>query len=597
MGIDAIISKVKANGKPWPGQDDGEKRIEELANLKKLAYAKVRTEAATELGIRVGDLDKMVREKHAQSEDVQAELPHWKVEPWDQPVSTAELLSAIRKAFRRYIVLPKGAGVASPLWTLHAWTMDAGDISPFLVFVSPTKRCGKTSAMTVLLFLTPRSELASNISPSALFRYVEAIRPTLLIDEADTFLKGNEEFRGILNAGHTRVAANVVRNVEVNGDHKPRRFSTWAPKAIATIQSLADTLEDRSVIVQLQRKPKDVKVDRLRKRDNAEFATLRRQAARWAEDNFDKLADPDPAIPEVLNDRAADNWRPLLAIADLAGGEWPRLAREAACILSGEEHDTSPNIELLIDIRIAFGDDDEIRTVDLIAKLIADPERPWVEWSKGKPITAKHIGRLLRDFKIISENVNGTGYSQAKGYKRSRFEDAWTAYCPGQTPSAPEPDHFSRPSVHVPAASAQHDDFASVHDPSVDGSKNSTLSHSHRPMDGWTGKKPVQASAHGFDHVETPASTPSTRPPARAPAAPSTTPPRTDGAGSAAPEPAQPKGEQPRGRCVQCNGPIDGKERLFTTMGVTAWLHPECEPFYPFVPKSCERRPNGGRLH
>jgi hypothetical protein len=56
--------------------------------------------------------------------------------------------------------------------------MDAGDISPFLVLVSPTKRCGKTSALIILLYLTPRSELASNISPSALFRYVEDIRPT-----------------------------------------------------------------------------------------------------------------------------------------------------------------------------------------------------------------------------------------------------------------------------------------------------------------------------------------------------------------------------------------------------------------------------------
>ena len=158
--------------------------------------------------------------------------------------------------FRRYIVLPKGAGEALALWTLHAWTADAGDISPFLVLVSPTKRCGKTSVLIVLLYLTPRSELASNISASALFRYVEEVRPTLLIDEADSFVKDNEEMRGILNSGHTKAAAYVIRNVEVNGEHKPRRFSTWAPKAIATIRALADTLEDRAIVLQLQRKPK-----------------------------------------------------------------------------------------------------------------------------------------------------------------------------------------------------------------------------------------------------------------------------------------------------------------------------------------------------
>ena len=80
--------------------------------------------------------------------------------------------------------------------------------------------------LIILLYLTPRSELASNISPSALFRYVEEIRPTLLIDEADSFVKDNEEMRGILNSGHTKAAAHVIRNVEVSGEHKPRRFST-----------------------------------------------------------------------------------------------------------------------------------------------------------------------------------------------------------------------------------------------------------------------------------------------------------------------------------------------------------------------------------
>src|SRR5262249_6102365 len=196
------------------------------------------------------------------------------------------------------------------------WT--PGDTSPFMVLVSPTKRCGKTSVLILLFFLTPKSELASNITAAALFRYIEAIRPTLLIDEADTFVKNNEELRGILDSGHTTVAAQIIRNVEVNGEHKPRRFSTWAAKAIATIRKLADTLEDRSVIVTLQRKPRDARVERLRRRDTEEFKILRSQAARWAADNFDKLVDPDPAVPGVLNDRAADNWRPLLAIADLA---------------------------------------------------------------------------------------------------------------------------------------------------------------------------------------------------------------------------------------------------------------------------------------
>ena len=116
-------------------------------------------------------------------------LPHWKVGPWPEPVAGAALLEFIKQVFRRYVVMPKGADTALALWTLHAWTADAGDISPFLVLVSPTKRCGKTSVLIILLYLTPRSELASNISASASFATSQEVRPTLLIDEADTFVK------------------------------------------------------------------------------------------------------------------------------------------------------------------------------------------------------------------------------------------------------------------------------------------------------------------------------------------------------------------------------------------------------------------------
>jgi putative DNA primase/helicase len=465
-----------------------ERMIATLAKLSELAYQQKRRDAAKEMGnVPLAILDKLVRQRRGQSDDEESALPHWKVKPWSTAVSGATLLADIVKTFEHYIVLPKGSADALALWTLHAWTMDAGDISPFMVLVSPTKRCGKTSVLIVLLYLTPRSELASNISASALFRYVEDVRPTLLIDEADSFVKDNEEMRGILNSGHTKAAAHVIRNVEVNGEHKARRFSTWAPKAIATIRALADTLEDRAIVVQLQRKPKTAAVARLRKRDSDEFSILRQKAARWATDNFAKLTDPDPAIPDVLNDRAADNWRPLLAIADLAGDRWPRRAREAACVLSGEGHDSSSrNVELLADIREAFGDLDAIRTKDLLEKLVADKERPWVEWRHGKPLSDRQLGGLLQDFHIISEKVTTPGLQDAKGYKRIRFEEAWEAYLPGQKPSpgqsAPILPSF-RPCADGTGTSS---DFRSVPAGIEDGSKNSNLSYSHADKDGRT---------------------------------------------------------------------------------------------------------------
>jgi putative DNA primase/helicase len=482
-----IIEKTNGGSGATPSTD--QKAIDALARLSTLAYQKRRLQEAKTLGIPVAALDKIVRQAQARAEDKDAELAHWKAEPWDVPIDGASLLADIEQVFVRYVYLPTGASVALALWTLHAWTMDAGDISPFIVLVSPTKRCGKTTVLIILYYLTPRSELASNISPSALFRYIEEMRPTLLIDEADSFVKDNEELRGILNSGHTKAAAHVIRNVEVNGEHKPRRFSTWAPKAIAAIRELADTLEDRAVKLTLQRKPRAAKVERLRKRDNNEFAILRRKAARWAKDNFAKLTDPDPQIPDALNDRAADNWRPLLAIADLAGGDWPKKARDAALVLSGEEVSTF-NVDLLTDIQKAFGDSAVIRSADLVAALVADPERPWAEYNRGKPITQRQIAKLLGAFCIISNTVHPPSLSQGKGYRRTDFEEAWRAYCPGEIASRSDSDISIRTNVQVPVESAQVSDSASVQTPPPYGSKNANLSYSHAGLYACTDRNP-----------------------------------------------------------------------------------------------------------
>jgi putative DNA primase/helicase len=463
--------------------------VEVLARKDHTEYDRVRGEVAETLGIRVGTLDdkvEAIRKKRAALDD--DALPHWKVDPWPEPVDGAELLNSIKQVFRRYIVLPKGADIALALWVLHAWTYDAGDISPFLVLVSPTKRCGKTSTLIVLLYLTPRSELSSNITGPALFRYIEQSHPTLLIDEADSFVRDNDELRGILNSGHTKAAAYVRRTVEEGGQHTTRRFSTWTPKAVATIRKLADTLEDRAVTFTLQRKARGAKVERLRRRDNEQFATLRRKAARWAADNFDKLTDPNPEVPGVLNDRAADNWRPLLAIAELAKGAWPKDAILAAATLSGEEDDGAIGVELLRDIKEAFGTDAEIRSADLVAALTADPERPWADWRHGRPLTQKQLATLLKPFCIISTNVTPPGRVQGKGYRRADFEEAWEVYCPVKTPSPDHSGEFSRPSIQRPVESTQVDGFRSVQKASADGSKNGKLSYSHAGLDAWTDK-------------------------------------------------------------------------------------------------------------
>ena len=279
----------------------------------------------------------------------------------------------------------------------------------------------------------PRALLSSNISPASLFRIVEKYSPTLLVDEADSFLRDKEELRGILNSGHTRDAAYVVRTV--GDENEPRRFSTWAAKAVALIGHLPDTLADRSLVVPMRRRAAGEHVERLRLDRADGFEDLRRRAARWAADRLGELRGADPEVPGELGDRAADNWRPLLAIADLAGGEWPGRARRAALALSGNGSEPRDSVreQLLADIREAFEErgPGRLLTEDLLQDLRAREDRPWGEWRGGHPLSAVQLPRLLKPFGV-RPRLFRTGPKVARGYEPESFADAFSRYLPGE---------------------------------------------------------------------------------------------------------------------------------------------------------------------
>src|SRR6185436_795377 len=247
------------------------------------------------------------------------------VEPSSGPVDGAQLLATIVAEIGRFVALPEQGDVALALWAIHTFAFDLGECSPILALISPTPRCGKTTTLNLLARLVNRPLPAANISTSSLFRTIEACRPTLLIDEADTFMRENIELRGVINSGHARESAYVIRTV--GDDHEPRQFSSWAPKAIASISKLPATIADRSIVISLRRKLPSDGVTRLTRQH--QFHDLRAQIARWVSDHANEITAANPVIPEELNDRAADSWRPLLALADLMGGPWPERARHA----------------------------------------------------------------------------------------------------------------------------------------------------------------------------------------------------------------------------------------------------------------------------
>ena len=232
-------------------------------------------------------------------------------------------------------------------------------------------------------------------------------------------------------------------------------FKTWAGECTnfgtEVIEAcLAHVVSDQVIAayheIVMVRKRREEKVQRLRRRDGHDLNVLGRKSARWARDNLETLRAATPETPSGLSDRAADAWEPLFAIADLAGGDWPLRARQAALALSGEAAKEDGNIatQLFMDIQMVFTTD-QIKSQTLVERLVALEGHPWAEFGhNGKPITQNKLARLLKPYKIGPETIRlGPGEKDtAKGYKLVRFSDVFSRYLPDRfnqtvTPSQP----------------------------------------------------------------------------------------------------------------------------------------------------------------
>lgn len=408
--------------------------ISRLATLNPIDYDRARKAAAKSLGVRTSTLDKQISAKREEvAGKVAADLCR-DVEPYAGPVNIAELLDTIRATIARFIVCDPSTATATTLWIAFTWIIDHVQVSPLAIITAPEKRCGKTQLLDLIGRLSKRNLFASNISPAATFRVIEAKSPTLLIDEADSFFKENEELRGIINSGHTRTSAYVIRTV--GDDFEVKQFSTWGAKAIAGIGKLSDTIMDRAIVLPLRRKHSSDKVERLRHAEPGLFDMLARKLARFGTDHGEAIGRARPHLPDALGDRAQDNWEPLLAIADLAGGDWPKEARRVALAISGDgKDDMSINEELLSDIRGIFDADGagRIALTELLKRLCDDDTAPWSTWSRGKPMTTRQLGKRLGEFGISAKTIHLSSYEKPKGFHKDQFADAWARYLDGQT--------------------------------------------------------------------------------------------------------------------------------------------------------------------
>ncbi|WP_267222566.1 DUF3631 domain-containing protein [Dyella silvae] len=423
-----IVRKALEHTRDDPGalfEPDVLAAIAKARAVSEASYVRIR-EAAKQQKVRVGRLDKLTEEVDDDEAMNAAMFPV--VVPWTAPVSTADLLAHLVAVIHRFVVLDPAGVLAAALFVMYSWVFDAFEVSPLAHIHSPVKRCGKTTLLMVLARLVCRALAASNITPAALFRAVEKWQPTLLMDEADSFLRDNDEARGLINSGLYRETAFVIRTE--GDDHKPTRFRTWSPKVLCGIGKLADTIEDRSVPLRMRRALPGEKRPRLRQSSPELWEEERSKLAAWAEVALYELKHLHPRPVPGLHDRAQDCWEPLQMIAQLAGDDWADKAELAAQELYGIEEDAPTiGVELLQDIKAVFAHENvsKVQSARLMELLNADPEAPWCLWNRGKPMTVRQLARKLSEFGVRPKGIR-IGDKTPKGYELDQFEEVFAYY-------------------------------------------------------------------------------------------------------------------------------------------------------------------------
>ena len=351
----------------------------------------------------------------------------------------AVTLDAVESFIRRYCVLPNEHSYAAvTLWAAHTHLIDKFETTPRLASLSPEPGSGKTRVLEVLQWVCRNAtEVMLRPSEAVVFRLIDAEKPTLLLDEVDAIFgtkqaaEANEGLRGVLNSGY-RAGAVVPRCGGSHGNITIERFAVFSAVAMAGLGSLPDTLLSRSIIIRMKRRARSEKVEAYRERlIKPDGEKLREQLATWAE--LTELT--YPTLPDGVEDRDADCWEPLIAVADAARGDWPRRAREACLKFIAEKpiNAVSLGVRLLSDVQNVWPDGAEVMsTLDMLGKLSALDEAPWADLY-GEGLKPRKLSTLLSEYEIRPMAVWIDGRTH-KGYRRESFWDAWQRYCPSVLP-------------------------------------------------------------------------------------------------------------------------------------------------------------------
>jgi len=386
------------------------------------------------------------------------------------------ILNELVAFVRRFVILSEAQARAAALWVAHTHSFDVtlSYYTPYLNISSAEKQSGKSLLIEVLETVVARPWKTDRVTAAALVRRIDAEGPTLLFDEADANFRSDKEYaetlRGILNSGNHR-SGTYSCCIGQGNSIAYKDFRTFCPKAIAGIGALPDTVADRSIPIRMKPKSGDEKTARFRRRKvESEAARLNSRLQAWGAGAVQALSAAEPELPDSLTDRQQDGAEPLLAIADMAAGEWKEWAREALKnIFANDQHraDRSIRVRLLADIRDIFEkhDVDGITSGELVRRLREIEISPWAE-CKDKGLSQPGLAKLLEPFDIKPNRLPREVDEDARrGYLKQQFTDAFARYPLPQTvtPSQASNDAGSGHFQGVTAVTGQNCENSNKH--------------------------------------------------------------------------------------------------------------------------------------
>jgi putative DNA primase/helicase len=422
-------------------------------------YAPRRKPLAKALHVSAADLDQEVRPYLDKGEQQTEEPPGGKavsfeeIEPWPEAVNGAELINAITAFFNRFIVFQYDDDAhMQTLWALASHNYDVFSIFPRLGITSPDTDCGKSTDMDILSELVARPLQSDNISVASAFRLVHLYHPTLLIDELDTFLKDNDQLKGMFNSGHKK-GGHIHRCEKFDDQIIAREYDTYSPMSYGMIGRPNTTLGNRSLHIRLLRKMANQAREDFDLEERPELVVelteLRRKCARWAKDNREAIRDAKPDTRSLIN-RMRNNWRPLLKVATVAGEDCLDKTYKAAGTQSTKRRESNQT-RVLRDIRNIFHTwgADQLSSIQLVSDLNRQVGSGWNRYHHGRePMDQRDLAELLSVYDIHADPIRvaqgdlnldtGAKTVQLRGYRLEEFtkkgRELFDRFFPGEEP-------------------------------------------------------------------------------------------------------------------------------------------------------------------